>query len=63
MVDDSQIQNAFYVTAVLMFGLGLWIGIKLEAHSWRDKAKGYFRMASGGKLYRVIEDNDHSLHS
>lgn len=40
----------------MAFTLGAIAGAYLEARLWRGKATTGFRMASGGKLYRVTEE-------
>ena len=41
---------------IAAFAFGIIAGAYLEARLWRGKATTGFRMASGGKLYRITEE-------
>ena len=41
---------------IAIFIVGVQVGAMLEARLWRGKARGPMRKESGGKLYRVIEE-------
>ena len=47
----------YIILCSMLFTLGLALGKCLGDKLWREKAKSGFRMASGGKLYFVIEEH------
>lgn len=54
MIEDPLLH--FWLTVALAGFLGFIIGAYAEARLWRGKATTGFRMASGGKLYRITEE-------
>lgn len=54
-MSDGFVGFALYVAFVFM--AGLWLGIKWEAHRWRDNASRIQRIESNGRLFKVRHDD------